>query len=159
MKIIKNLLLMSAFVLVLGFVGCTENEVEPDPADQVIGTYNGTAYTESINGVAQSIDLTNELIKNEVNISMNVARKSASVVTVLLSISQRDSLGAMQTYTDTFDTIDLKALGSGNFEMQNAGTTVGHIGNGALKLQESYSDSDENGNALQVSVTIDAKKS
>jgi len=159
MKTITNVLLWSAFALVIGLSGCTKQEVEPDPADQVIGTYSGTTYTESINGVAQSYDLTNDLIKNEVVISMTVAKKSASSVTIVLSFSQRDSTGTMQSYTDTYDTIDLKALGSGDFEMQSAGTSVGQIGNGALKLKETYSDSDENGIALQVLITIDAKKS
>ena len=69
------------------------------------------------------------------------------------------STGTMQSYTDTYDTIDLKALGSGEFEMQNAGAAVGKIGNGVLKLQETYSDADANGTAMQVAVTIDAKKS
>ncbi len=158
MKIITNVLLWSAFALIIGLSGCTKQEVEPDPADQVIGTYSGMTYTESINGIAQSYDLTNELIKNEVVISMNVAKKSASMVTIVLNFSQRDSTGAMQSYTDTYDTIDLQALGSGDFEMRNTGTAVGKIGNGLLKLQEIYSSADENGTAIQVAVTIDAKK-
>jgi hypothetical protein len=159
MKTITNVLLWSAFALVIGLSGCTKQEVEPDPADQVIGTYSGITYTESINGIAQSYDLTNELIKNEVVISMNVAKKSASTVTILLNFSQRDSTGTMQSYTDTYDAIELKALGGGDFEMQNDGTVVGKIGNDLLKLQEIYSDADENGAAIQVAVTIDAKKS
>jgi len=159
MKTITNLFILGAFALVLGLSGCTKQEVEPDPADQVLGTYSGTTYTTSMNGVAQSFDLTNELIKNEVVISMTVAKKSASSVTIVLNFSQRDSAGTMQSYTDTYDTIDLKALGSGEFEMQNAGAAVGKIGNGVLKLQETYSDADANGTAMQVAVTIDAKKS
>lgn len=158
MKTITNVLFLTVFALVLGLSGCTKEEVEPDPADQVIGTYSGTTYTESINGIAQSIDLTNELIKNDVVISVDVAKKSVSTVTIILGISQRDSTGVMQTYSNTYDTIDLRALGNGNFELQNAGTVVGQIGNGVLKLQETYSDNDTNGNAIQVAITIDAKK-
>lgn len=158
MKTITNVLFLTAFALVLGLSGCTKEEVEPDPADQVIGTYSGTTYTESINGIAQSIDLTNELIKNDVMISVGVAKKSVSTITIILDISQRDSTGTMQSYSNTYDTIDLKALGNGNFELQNAGTVVGQIGNGVLKLQETYSDNDANGNAIQVAITIDAKK-
>lgn len=158
MKTITNVLFLTVFALVLGLSGCTKEEVEPDPADQVIGTYSGTTYTESINGIAQSIDLTNELIKNDVVISVDVAKKSVSTVTIILGISQRDSTGVMQTYSNTYDTIDLRALGNGNFELQNAGTVVGQIGNGVLKLQETYSDNDANGNAIQVAITIDAKK-
>lgn len=154
----SNLLIMSFFALVVVVSGCTQQEVEPDPADQVLGVYSGTTYTESINGVAQSIDLTNALIKDNITISMDVAKKSASVVAIVLRISQRDSTGAMQTYTDTYDTIDLKAMGNGEFDMQNAGISIGQVGNGLLKLQETYADSDENGNELSVTVTIAAKK-
>ena len=158
MKTITNVLFLTAFALVLCLSGCTKEEVEPDPADQVIGTYSGTTYTESINGIAQSIDLKNELIKNDVMISVGVAKKSVSTITIILDISQRDSTGTMQSYSNTYDTIDLKALSNGNFELQNAGTVVGQIGNGVLKLQETYSDNDANGNAIQVAITIDAKK-
>ena len=154
----SNLLIMSLFALVVVVSGCTQQEVEPDPADQVLGVYSGTTYTESINGVAQSIDLTNTLIKDNVTISMDVAKKSASVVAIVLRISQHDSTGAMQTYTDTYDTIDLKAMGNGETDMQNAGISIGQVGNGLLKLQETYADSDENGNELSVMVTIAAKK-
>lgn len=159
MKKNANILVLCAFALVLGLPGCTKQEVEPDPADQISGTYTGTTYTTSINGVAQSFDLTNDLIKNEVTIAMTVAKKSASRVTIVLNFSQRNSTGTMQSYTDTYDTIDLKTLGNGDFEMQNAGTVVGKIGNGVLKLQETYSDADKNGTAIQVAVTIDGKKS
>jgi uncharacterized lipoprotein YehR (DUF1307 family) len=154
----SNLLIMSAIALLITISGCTQQEVEPDPADQVLGVYGGTNYTESINGVAQSIDLTNALIKDNVTISMDVAKKSASVIAIVLRISQRDSTGVMQTYTDTYDTIDLKAMSNGEFDMQNAGVSVGQIGNSTLKLQETYSDNDENGSPLQVTVTIAAKK-
>lgn len=158
MKKFARILVLCAFALVLGLSGCTKREIEREPADQVLGTYDGTTYTTSINGVAQSFDLTNGLIKNEIVISMTVAKKSASMVTIVLNFLQRDSEGAMQLYTDTYDSIDLKGLGNGDFEMQSAGTPVGKIGNGLLKLQETYSDADENGTALQVAVTIDAKK-
>lgn len=149
---------IGTLALSLLFSGCAKNEVEPDPADQVIGAYSGTTYSESINGVAQSLDLTNSLIKDNVAISLDVAKKAASSLTVVLSISQRDSTGIMQTYNDTYDSIDLKALGNGNFEMLNDGTHVGQIGNGTLTLEETYSDTDESGNAMQVTVKIAAVK-
>ncbi|MCP1381067.1 hypothetical protein [Runella salmonicolor] len=159
MKTYKSLLSISALALMLIFSGCTNNEVEPDPADQVIGAYSATTYSESINGVAQSIDLTNAVIKENVAISFDVAKKAASTLTVVLSISQRDSTGTMQTYNDTYDSIELKALGNGNFEMLNAGTSVGQIGNGNLSLEETYPDTDESGNTVQVTVKIAATKS
>ncbi len=155
---LTNLLSITALALMFVFSGCSKNEVEPDAADQVMGTYSGTTYTESISGVAQSIDLTNALIKENVVISLDVAKKAASSLTVVLSISQRDSTGTMQTYTDTYDSIDLKALGNGDFEMLNAGTRVGQIGNGLLTLEETYPDTDEAGNTIQVMVKIAASK-
>lgn len=158
MKTFKNVFLLRALALLVGLSSCSKQAVEPDPADQVIGMYNGTTYTESINGVAQSIDLTNELIKSDLVISMDVAKKSVSTITIVLHISQRDSTGTMQTFTDTYETIDLKDLGNGDFDMTNAGVSVGQIGNGVLKLQETYSDTDANGNSVQVAVKIDAKK-
>lgn len=158
MKTFKNVFLLRALALLVGLSSCSKQAVEPDPADQVIGMYNGTTYTESINGVAQSIDLTNELIKSDLVISMDVAKKSVSTITIVLHISQRDSTGTMQTFTDTYETIDLKDLGNGDFDMTNAGVSVGQIGNGMLKLQETYSDTDANGNSVQVAVKIDAKK-
>lgn len=158
MKFFSSVLPIGALVLTLLFSGCSENEVQPEPADQVMGAYNGTTYSESINGVAQSLDLTNTLIKDNVEISFDVAKKAASLLTVVLSISQRDSAGIMQTYNDTYDSIELKALGNGNFEMLNDGTHAGQIGNGSLTLEETYSDTDVSGNAVQVTVKIAASK-
>lgn len=158
MKILSTFLPITVLALTLLFSGCSKNEVEPDPADLVIGAYSGTAYSESINGVAQSLDLTNALIKNNVAISFDVAKTAASSLTLVLSISQRDSTGTLQTYNDTYDNIELKALGSGNFEMLNDGVYAGQIGNGTLKLEETYSDTDESGGTIQVTVKIEANK-
>ena len=59
MKRFSNLFLGSIFALLSAAMlfSCSKTTVEPEPADQVIGAYNGTTYTESINGVAQSLSL------------------------------------------------------------------------------------------------------
>ncbi|MEZ4901209.1 MAG: hypothetical protein R2822_05320 [Spirosomataceae bacterium] len=154
-----NLLVMSAFAFILVLSSCSKETVEPEPADQVLGVYNGTTYSESLNGIEQSIDLTNDAIKNDLTISMEVAKKSANVISIVLQIAQRDSIGTMQTSSSTYETLDLKSIGNGDFDIQNGGISIGQIGNGILKLQESYSDTDSNGNTVQVAVTIAAKKS
>lgn len=161
MKKITNLLWVCTFTLLSAafLSSCSKTTVEPEPADQVIGSYSGTTYTESINGVAQSIDLTNSTIKNNVVIDMSVAKKSANIVNIVLNISQRDSTGTMQTYTDSYDSIELKALGNGEFDMLSVGESIGQIGNGAMKLQETYTDTDAStGATAQVTVTIAATK-
>ena len=85
MKKITNLLWVCTFTLLSAALlsSCSKTTVEPDPADQVIGSYNGTTYTESINGVAQSIDLTNTSIKENITIEMSVAKKSANIVNIV----------------------------------------------------------------------------
>lgn len=161
MKTISNLFLGSIFALLSAAMlfSCSKTTVEPEPADQVIGSYNGTTYTESINGVAQSIDLTNTSIKENITIEMSVAKKSANIINIVLKISQRDSTGTMQSYTETYDSIELKALGNGSFDMLSVGETIGQIGNGAMKLQETYTDTDDTtGASAQVTVTIAAAK-
>ena len=65
----------------------------------------------------------------------------------------------MQSYTETYDSIELKALGNGSFDMLSVGETIGQIGNGAIKLQETYTDTDATtGVSAQVTVTIAAAK-
>lgn len=158
MKHLTNFLAISALALTLVLSGCTKNEVDPEPADLVIGSYSGTAYSESINGVAQSLDLTNSVIKDNVVISFDVAKKASNMLTLVLSISQRDSTGTMQTYNDTYDSIELKTLSNGDYEMLSDGIHVGQIGNSTLTLEETYPDTDESGNTIQVTVKIAATK-
>ncbi|WP_428657876.1 hypothetical protein [Runella sp.] len=158
MRNLTNFLAISALALTLVLSGCTKNEVDPEPADLVIGSYSGTAYSESINGVAQSLDLTNSVIKDNVAISFDVAKKASNMLTLVLSISQRDSTGTMQTYNDTYDSIELKSLGNGDYEMLSDGIHVGQIGNSTLTLEETYPDTDDSGNTIQVTVKIAATK-
>ncbi|WP_157585507.1 hypothetical protein [Runella zeae] len=158
MKSLQKLLSISMLAIAVCVASCSKSEVEPEPADQVIGTYSGTTYTQSISGVGQTLDLTNSLIKDNLVISFDLTKKSSNVLTLILNISQRDSLGVMQPDNITYDNVELKTLSSGSFEMLNEGVRLGEINSKTLTFEESFEDTDEAGNVAEVNIKIEATK-
>lgn len=160
MKTSYNFLIVSLFVLLVGLSGCSkEDEIVLEPADQVAGIYNGLTYSEAVDGVSQTYDLTSTALKDNVIITLTLTKVISNQVTVGVSISQRDSSGTMQTTNDSLENVELVQLSTGEFELQIDGLRLGQVGNGSLSLEQSFPDTDSQGNAIQVNVKITAKKS
>jgi hypothetical protein len=147
--------LLSSFVL----ASCSQDDPEPAPAEQVIGSYTGTTYSEGNNGVSQNYDLTNTSIQTVFSISFEVAKKSDNTVTITMAVAQKDENGQPQNFTQIYENVELKKMSnSSNYEMFYNSVRLGEIGNGTLKLEESYDDVDSNGRAIKIDVVIGAKK-
>ena len=160
MKTSYNFLIISLFALLIGLSGCSkEDEVVLEPADQVAGIYNGLTYSEAVDGVSQTYDLTSTALKDNVTITLTLTKVTSSVVTVGISIAQRDSNGVMQTTTDSLENVDLVQLSTGDFELRIDGQRLGQVGNGSLSLEQTFPDTDSQGKAIEVNVKITAKKS
>ncbi len=160
MKTSYNFLIISLFALLIGLSGCSkEDEVVLEPADQVAGIYNGLTYSEAVDGVSQTYDLTSTALKDNVTITLTLTKVTSSVVTVGISIAQRDSNGVMQTTTDSLENVDLVQLSTGDFELRIDGQRLGQVGNGSLSLEQTFPDTDSQGNTVEVNVKITAKKS
>lgn len=160
MKTSYNFLIVSLFALLVGLSGCSkEDEIVLEPADQVAGIYNGHTYSEAVDGVSQTYDLTSTALKDNVIITLTLTKIISNQVTVGVSISQRDSSGTMQTTNDSLENVELVQLSTGDFELRTDGQRLGQVGNGSLSLEQSFTDTDSQGNAVQVNVKITAKKS
>ncbi len=149
-----------ALVALFFLVSCSQDESEPIPAEQVIGSYTGISYSEGTNGVSQNYDLTNATIQASFSVAFEVAKKSDNVVTVTMIIIQKDENGQSQTYRSVYENVELKKLNGSNdlYEMFYDGLRLGEIGNGTLKLEETYDDTDANGRNIKIDVKIGAKK-
>lgn len=147
------------FVLAFVISSCSKKTVDPDPSEQVLGTYKVTTYTESTNGVGLTYDLTSASLKDLLQITFEVSKKGASVITVGLTFTQKDAQGKTQVSKDSFDNVDLKNGVNGEFEMFEGAKKIGKIGNGSLVLEDEYDDKDSNGKAIKVKDTFVAKKS
>ncbi len=147
------------FALALIISSCSKKTVEPDPADQVLGTYKATTYIESTNGVGLTYDLTSTSLKDLLQITFDVSKKGTSTITINLTITQKDAAGKTTTSKDSFDNVDLKNPASGEYEMYDGAKKIGKIGNSALTLEDQYDDVDSNGKPIKVKDTFIAKKS
>lgn len=148
-------ILLASFVL----ASCSQEDPEPIPAEQVIGSYTGISYSEGSNGISQKYDLTNTSIQAAFSITFEVAKKSDNLVTVTMIILQKDENDQLQTYRQVYESVELKKIESNNsYEMYYNGQRLGEIGDGALTLEETYEDMDDNGLTIKIDVIIGAKK-
>ncbi|MFN8353780.1 MAG: hypothetical protein U0Y10_05030 [Spirosomataceae bacterium] len=159
MKTIIKSLTFSLIAFLFLLTSCSKkDEVVLDPADQVVGTYNGTSYSETTNGVTQTYDLTSATFKDNVTIKLLVTRQTANTVKLDLTISQKDSAGSTQTSTDSLENVELVALSTGGFQLQNDSQTLGQVVNGVMTIAQTFPDTDSQGNAIQVTVKIVSQK-
>lgn len=153
----KKILYFFVFAFVIS--SCSKKTVEADPADQVLGTYKATSFTQTTNGIGLTYDLTSASLKDVVQITFDISKKSASVITINLTFAQKDATtGKTTTSKDSFDSVDLKSPASGVFEIYSGAAKLGTVGNGALTIEDNYSSTDSNGKAVQVKDTYIAKK-
>lgn len=147
------------FALSLVVMSCSKATVEPDPADQTLGVYKATTYTESTNGVGLTYDLTSAALKDLLQITFTISKVSASTVTINLVVTQKDASGQTQTSKDSYDAVDLKNPSNGEYEMYDGAKKIGKVGNGVLTIEEEYDEVDSNGKPVKIKDTFIAKKS
>lgn len=153
----KKLIYLYALVVVIS--SCSKATVEPEPSDQVLGTYKGLTYIIVSGGVGTYFDLTDAAVTKSINMTFDVSKKSTSAITVILTTIETNTQGVKQTYKDTYDNIDLKNPVSGEYEAYQGANKVGKIGNGALFLEFPFSGTDPNtGKAITGKEVFSAKK-
>jgi hypothetical protein len=155
--------------IALLFWGCSKTETpEPEPAEQVIGTYAVDKITESIkydtspNESAETINLPFKNSKgDELSATLDVAKKASNMVTmVFVQTLKYAATGKSDTNRDAFDTVELKKIegSAGQFEMLDAGKKFGTIGNNNILLEEIIADKDSLGRKFTYTLRISGKK-
>jgi hypothetical protein len=153
----KKLLYFVALSLVI--VSCSKATVEPDPTDQVVGTYTTTNYTATTNGAGFALDLTNTSVG--LQITFDIVKKTANTATMIEKDVNKDATGKITTDTYTYD-IDLKknAKITTQYDITDSktGASRGSVGNDSMTFLNEYDDKDSNGKAIKVKETFIAKK-
>jgi len=164
MKNLSALLFFAAAIL----AGCSKNTPEPEPAEQVIGTYNVDKYVESVKyatSPTETSQTTNYPLKdskgNELSIVLDVAKVSANAVTVTLTQTYKPVTGQSQKQTDAFGTLDIKkpdAGAAGVFDLYDGATKVGNIGNNTILFEEQSTEKDSLGRTFVYIIKLSGKK-
>ena len=164
----KNLFAL-LFVAAALLAGCSKSTPEPEPAEQVIGTYNVDKYVESFKYATSSTETsqtTNYPLKdsrgNERSLVLDVAKVSANAVSV--TFTQTDKLANGQTQKQTPDalgTFDLKKPdggAAGLFDLYDGASKVGNIGNNTILFEDKINDKDSLGRAFVFTARLSSKK-
>ncbi len=145
--------------LSLVIFSCSKTTVEPEPADQVVGTYITATYTATTNGAGYALDLTNTAVG--LQITFDVVKKTGTTATLIEKDVNKDATGKITTDTYTYD-IELKknAKIATQFDISDAktGAARGMIGNDSMTFLNEYDDKDSNGKTIRVKETFVTKK-
>ncbi len=145
--------------LSLVIFSCSKATVEPDPTDQVVGTYATTNYSATTNGAGFALDLTNTAVG--LQITFDIVKKTANTATVIEKDVNKDAAGKITTDTYTYD-VDLKknAKTTTQYDITDSktGATRGTVGNDSMTFLNEYDDKDSNGKTIRVKETFVTKK-
>ena len=151
----KKLLYFFAVAFVIS--SCSKKIVDPDPSEQVLGTYKGISVTQSSGGTGIVYDLTSADFKDD-QYFFDVSKKGASTITINTSNIYKDNAGKTLTEKNAIETVDLKNPANGEFEMYNGATKIGKVGNGSLTLENIINTTDPNGKAVTYKLVFISKK-
>jgi hypothetical protein len=167
----KKYIYASLFVAVALLAGCSKSEPEPEPAEQVIGSYTVEKLTEAIKYANASSEYaettiypvkgkTSTGISYEVTGVLDVAKTSSNIVNVTFAQTAKFSNGQTQKDNNTFTGIELKKIegSSGEFEMLDTGVKIGTIGNKAITIEDVVNDKDSLGRAYTYTIRLTGKK-
>ncbi len=155
------------FFAVAVLAGCSKTEPEPEPAEQVIGTYNVDKITESIkyaSATSEISETTTLPIKGngyELTAVLDVAKKSSNIVTIAFVQTVKFTNGKTEKDSDAFDSIELKKVegSAGQYDMLDTGVKIGTIGSNAITFENVSNDKDSLGRAYTYTFRMTGKKS
>ncbi|WP_028668737.1 hypothetical protein [Runella zeae] len=154
------------FVSVALLGGCSKSEPEPEPAEQVIGTYNvdkitiAFKYNDSPVEESQSYVLPFKGTGGELSAILDVSKTSSNVVTISYIETAKYTDGTTDKNTDVYSSIELKKNESNSaiFDMFNAGAKSGTIGGGTIALDDIVNAKDSTGRAYTYTFRVTGKK-
>ena len=163
MKYLFAPLFMAAAIL----AGCSKATVEPEPAEQVIGTYVVDKITQSLKYATSPTENSQTF-----NLPFSGANGYKLSATIDLSKKSANTLTAVYTETETvggkttidpqpLNSIELKKADSapaGQFDMYDGATKIGTVGNGLITVEEQETGKDSLGRAYTFIFRITGKK-
>ncbi|WP_028524797.1 hypothetical protein [Runella limosa] len=162
----KKYLYASLFFAVALLAGCSKTEPEPEPAEQVIGTYNVDKITESIkyatatSEISETISLPIKGNGYELTAVLDVAKKASNIVTIAFVQTVKYTNGQTEKDSDAFDSIELKKVeGTSEYEMLDTGVKIGTIGNNTITFENVSNEKDSLGRAYTYTFRMTGKKS
>mgnify|MGYP001810403957 CR=1 FL=1 len=145
--------------------GCSKSEPEPEPAEQVIGTYTvdkvsiAFKYNDSPIEESQSYILPFKSVDGEITAVVDISKSGSNLITLTYAETVKPTNGQSQTSRDVYNSIELKpGTGSGVFEMLNTGVKSGTVGGGNLNFEDITSAKDSAGRAFTYTFRITGKK-
>jgi len=167
----KKQIYTSLFLAVALLAGCSKSTPEPEPAEQVIGSYKVDKYTESIKYATAATELsqatiypvagkTSTGIGYEVTATLDVAKTASNMVNITFAEKVKYSNGKTDASNSTFTSIELKKIegSAGQFEMLDTGVKIGTIGNKSILVEEASSDKDSLGRAFTYTIRLTGTK-
>lgn len=167
----KKYIYAALFISTAMLAGCSKSEPEPEPAEQVIGSYTVDKLTTAIKYAASPSEFaettvyplkgtTGSGIGYEVNAVLDVAKTASNMVTVTFTQTAKLSNGQTEKDNFAYTGIELKKIenSSGEFELLDTGVKIGTIGKNAISIEEVTNDKDSTGAAYTYTFRITGKK-
>ena len=162
----KKYIYSSLFIAVALLAGCSKSEPEPEPAEQVIGSYAvdkvtiALKYDNSPIEEAQSFIFPYKSSQGELTAVMDVTKSASNIVTLTYVETFKPITGSSQKTTDVYTNIELKKSETtpGVFDLFNAGIKSGTIGSGTILYDDITNSKDSLGRAFKFTYRVSGKK-
>ncbi|RDB07767.1 hypothetical protein [Runella aurantiaca] len=163
----KKYLYAALFITSAMLAGCSKSEPEPEPAEQVIGSYTVDKVTVAYKYVDSPVEESQSYIfpfknnQGELTAIVDVSKSASNIITLTYVETAKYTNGQTETSKDVYSSIELKPseTASGVFDMYSAGVKSGTVGGGNLNFEDITSLKDTVGRALTFAFRISGKKS
>ncbi|AEI51534.1 hypothetical protein [Runella slithyformis] len=167
----KKYIYAALFISTALLAGCSKSEPEPEPAEQVIGSYTVDKITDAYKYASSPTEYaettvyplkgtTSTGIGYEVNAVLDVAKTASNIVNITFTQTAKLSNGQTQKDNFAYTGIELKKIegASGQFEMLETGVKIGTITKTAINIEEVTSAKDSTGASYTYTLRISGKK-
>lgn len=166
----KKYIYAALFISTAMLAGCSKSEPEPEPAEQVIGSYAVDKVSQSVkypSSPEYSLTDTYPLkgteggIGYEVTAVLDVAKTASNIVSITFLQTVKLSNGTTEKGDPTaFPGIELKPItgSAGEFDLLETGVKIGTIGKNSIALELASSRKDSTGATYTETYRITGKK-
>lgn len=166
----KKYIYAALFISTTLLAGCSKSEPEPEPAEQVIGSYTVDKVSQSVKypgSPEYSLTDTYPLkgteggISYEITAALDVAKTASNIVSITFLQTAKLSNGTTEKGDPVaFPGIELKPItgASGEFELLETGVKIGTVGKKSIAIELASSRKDSTGATYTETYRISGKK-
>ncbi len=147
-------------------LGCAKSSPEPEPAEQVVGSYTAEKITESIKYATETSEVSRSNTfpiqgKDFVLTALfDVTKKAPNMVNIVLIQTAKYNNGKTEKDSKSFDSIELKKTDTNaqSYDLYDQSNKIGVVGNNMITITDAVTEQDSLKRVYTYTLTLTGKK-